>query len=93
MSEVIGWVASFLLIASIGKQLHKQWTERTSVGVSKWLFLGQVVAEIGFVIYSYLGRNWVFLFTNTGLLIENLIGFAIVLHFRRLSPAERARGA
>ena len=41
-----------------------QWRERTSKGVSKWLFIGQITASIGFSIYSILLHNWVFTITN-----------------------------
>ncbi len=79
----LGWACSFILVFTIGKQLHKQWTEQSSVGVSKWLYLGQFCAEIGFVIYSWALKNWVFVFTNIALLLENLAGLGIVLYHRR----------
>ena len=33
---------------TIAKQVYKQWHEGTSEGVSKWLFLGQIAASVGF---------------------------------------------
>lgn len=33
--ELIGWMSSLVLLATIGKQIHKQWSEDTSRGVSK----------------------------------------------------------
>ena len=60
MIEVIGWASSIILVVTIAKQVHKQWSDRTSAGVSTWLFLGQLAASIGFTIYSILVRNWVF---------------------------------
>jgi MtN3 and saliva related transmembrane protein len=81
-SELIGWASSIILLLTIGKQLYKQWTTRTSVGVSKWLFIGQLAASIGFTIYSYTLRNWVFVATNAGMAFSALLGVWIVHHHR-----------
>ena len=50
MTAVIGWTSSLILLITIAKQLHKQWQERTSRGVSTWLFVGQLAASAGFTI-------------------------------------------
>lgn len=82
-TELLGWSASFILVLTIGRQVYKQWKEKTSLGVSKWLYIGQFAAEIGFIIYAWLVRNWVFVVTNVLLLLENIAGLAIVLYHRR----------
>jgi uncharacterized protein with PQ loop repeat len=87
VSDVLGWGSSGVLILTLAIQLKKQWREKTSKGVSKWLFAGQVLAETGFVAYSILLKNWVFAATNILLLIENFIGLAITLHFKRQKPS------
>ena len=89
--EWIGWVSSVILLLTVAVQIRKQWKSESSEGVSKWLFLGQVGAEVGFVVYSWLVGNWVFVFTNLAL-IENLVGFALVLRHRRRAAA-KAQGA
>lgn len=90
--EWIGWASSVILLLTVAVQIRKQWKAGTSEGVSKWLFLGQVGAEVGFVVYSWLVGNWVFVFTNLALLVENLVGFALVLrHRRRAAVTEQAR--
>jgi MtN3 and saliva related transmembrane protein len=83
MAESIGWGSSIILLATIGKQVHKQWSERTSAGVSKWLFIGQVAASVGFTTYSWLLHNWVFVVTNALMLINGLVGLVVVMHQRR----------
>ncbi|MGA9998347.1 MAG: hypothetical protein WBP93_23235 [Pyrinomonadaceae bacterium] len=83
MIEAIGWVSSFILVLTIGKQVYKQWQDETSEGVSKWLFIGQMGASLGFTIYSYLVRNWVFVVTNAVMLLNGLAGFIITLHHKR----------
>lgn len=87
-TELIGWASSLLLVLTIAKQVHKQWKERTSQGVSKWLFIGQVSAEIGFVTYSILVENWVFASTNAVLLVTSLFGLWLVFRHRPANSAE-----
>ncbi|PYS82741.1 MAG: hypothetical protein DMF67_11655 [Acidobacteria bacterium] len=81
--EAVGWVSSFILVLTIARQVHKQWQEGTSEGVSKWLFVGQISASLGFTAYSWLVRNWVFVVTNSLMLLNGLLGLAIVIHHRR----------
>lgn len=83
MTEILGWGSSTILLLTLIKQVYKQWQEGRSDGVSKWLFVGQLAASIGFTIYSYLTGNWVFVFTNAALTINNIAGVVIYFYFRR----------
>jgi uncharacterized protein with PQ loop repeat len=83
MDEVIGWASSAILVITITAQLHRQWKAGTSKGVSKWLFIGQFAASVGFVSYSWRIGDWVFVATNALLAIEALLGLGIVLMHRR----------
>ncbi len=83
MTEAVGWVSSLILVLTIGKQVYKQWREGSSEGVSKWLFVGQISASLGFTVYSWLVSNWVFVVTNAVMLVNGLAGLLIVLHHRR----------
>ena len=83
MTEAVGWVSSFILVLTIAKQVYKQWQEGSSEGVSKWLFVGQMAASLGFTVYSWLVSNWVFVVTNAVMLVNGLLGLLIVLHHRR----------
>jgi MtN3 and saliva related transmembrane protein len=89
-SEAIGWFSSFILVLTIGKQVYKQWKSGSSEGVSKWLFVGQITASVGFTVYSLMVRNWVFVVTNALLLVSALLGILIVFKHRR---AERRQGS
>ena len=82
MIEVIGWISSFVLLLTLIRQVKKQWEDKTSEGLSKWLFIGQLVASVGFTVYSYAVGNWVFTVTNGLLTLNNVIG--IYLYFRYL---------
>ena len=83
MTEAVGWVSSLILVLTIAKQVYKQWQEGSSEGVSKWLFVGQMAASLGFTIYSWLVSNWVFVVTNAVMLVNGLLGLLIVIHHRR----------
>jgi MtN3 and saliva related transmembrane protein len=82
-AEAVGWVSSGILVLTIAKQVYKQWREGSSEGVSKWLFVGQMAASLGFTVYSWLVSNWVFVVTNALMLCNGLLGLLIVLHHRR----------
>jgi uncharacterized protein with PQ loop repeat len=92
MTEAIGWFSSFILVLTITKQVYKQWKSGSSKGVSKWLFVGQITASVGFTVYSLLVGNWVFVVTNALMLVSAIVGGLILLQHRR---AERRghRGA
>ncbi|HEX8150951.1 MAG TPA: SemiSWEET family transporter [Pyrinomonadaceae bacterium] len=87
MTEAVGWVSSLILVLTIAKQVYKQWQEGSSEGVSKWLFVGQMAASLGFTVYSWLVSNWVFVVTNAVMLVNGLAGLLIVLHHRRRARA------
>jgi MtN3 and saliva related transmembrane protein len=83
MTDAIGWASSLILVVTIAQQVLKQWREGSSEGVSRWLFLGQMTASAGFTLYSWLVHNWVFVVTNSLLLLNGLAGYLIVLRHRR----------
>lgn len=83
MTEIIGWASSLILLATLVKQVYKQWKEGTGEGVSNWLFIGQLLASIGFTIYSYLVGNWVFIVTNGLLTVNNIFGIILSFYFKR----------
>jgi hypothetical protein len=56
---------------------------RATAGVSKWLFVGQISASIGFSIYSYRLHYWVFLVSNLAMIVTELIGECIDASVRR----------
>jgi MtN3 and saliva related transmembrane protein len=82
MTQMLGWISSFLLVLTLLAQLRKQWRSGTSKGVSRWLFIGQGAASSGFLVYSWLRSDWVFVVTNvlTGLAAA---GGLVLLWFHR----------
>ncbi len=92
MVEAIGWTSSLILLVTLVKQVHKQWKTRSSEGVSRLLFIGQLAASVGFLIYSIMTGNWVFTFTNAALTVNNIIGISLFFYNRNPEEddAERA---
>ena len=87
MLEIIGWASSCLLLATLIKQVYKQWKEGTSEGVSKWLFIGQFFVSVGFTIYSVGTGNAVFIVTNSALAVNAAVGVFIWYRTRRQSSS------
>jgi MtN3 and saliva related transmembrane protein len=79
LTEIIGWCSAFILLTTIGRQVYTQWRTRSTQGLSRWLFIGQLSASTGFVIYSWLLDNWVFVVTNVLMLATAAIGQLIYL--------------
>jgi MtN3 and saliva related transmembrane protein len=82
-ADWIGWVSSMILLMTIGRQVYTQWKERSTGGVSRWLFIGQLSASVGFSVYSALLHNWVFLVSNVALLITAIVGELIYVRNRK----------
>ena len=64
-TEIVGWISAMALLATLITQVVGQWRDRTSKGVSRWLFVGQLAASIGFICYSVLKDDTVFTVTNS----------------------------
>lgn len=83
-ADVLGWASSVVLVVTLARQVFIQWRSGNSEGISRWLFVGQLSASLGFTIYSVLVRNWVFVVTNALLVLNALAGFTVTaLHRRR----------
>jgi uncharacterized protein with PQ loop repeat len=82
-TELLGWLSSAVLVCTIGTQVVRQWKTEQVAGISRWLFIGQTTASTGFVIYSALLGNVVFVVTNTALLLAALTGVVLYFRYRR----------
>ncbi len=91
-TPAIGWLSSALLLLTIGKQVHTQWKSRSTEGVSRYLFWGQMAASLGFTVYSWLQHDWVFVVTNFLMAVSATVGLVLRAHARQpstLAPRER----
>lgn len=84
LTEIIGWTSAIILLLTIGRQVYTEWRERNSRGLSRWLFIGQLTASAGFIVYSWLKNDWVFVITNFLLLITAAIGQFIYLRNKKI---------
>lgn len=76
--DAIGWASSSILVLTLFTQVWKQWSDDTSKGVSPWLFIGQLCASTGFLVYSLQIHSWVFVFTNVLAGIAAVLGLLIL---------------
>ncbi len=83
LTTAIGWLSTGILVLTIGRQAFNQWKEGSTAGLSKWLFVGQLAASTGFVVYSWLLDNPVFVVSNIFLLIIAAVGQVLYLRNRR----------
>ncbi len=81
--DIVGWAASAILMATLSRQIYTQSRDADAAGVSHWLFAGQILASLGFIIYSALLGNWVFIVTNSLILLTAVVGQAVMWRKRR----------
>lgn len=86
MMDVVGWISALILLLTVGSQVFEQWRSGSSRGVSPWLFVGQLAASTGFVIYSAAVGNWVFVAANAATWCAALVGQYLYLR-NRARPA------
>jgi MtN3 and saliva related transmembrane protein len=91
-AELIGWTSAVILVLTISRQVYTQYRTRSIAGVSKWLFIGQLSASVGFTIYSWLLNNWVFVVVNFSLFLTAVVGQFIYLRNKRLAQREGRGG-
>jgi len=84
VTNLVGWLSALVLMITLTRQIVVQWRNRTSKGVSPWLFVGQLSASIGFIVYSMLVHNVVFVITNALIALIAIIGECVDIRNRRL---------
>jgi len=77
--DIIGWVASAILLATLSRQIYVQSKDASAKGVSHGLFAGQIAASVGFIGYSWMVKNWVFIITNSLILVTAVVGQWLLL--------------
>ncbi|MDX2022671.1 MAG: PQ-loop repeat-containing protein [Deltaproteobacteria bacterium] len=73
-AAIVGWASSAILCGTLIAQVYKQWKAKRAAGVSPWLYVGQTATSAGFVTYSALRGDMVFIVTNSVLLVVALVG-------------------
>lgn len=85
LTDAVGWISALILAMTLTRQVYTQWRTKSCAGVSHWLFIGQLAASVGFVIYSWLVENWVFVAVNAFILLIAVAGQTVYLRNKRLS--------
>ncbi len=86
MTDLIGWAASALLFSTMAAQTIKQWRSGAVAGVSKLLFVGQLLASILFTVYSVLKSDTVFIVVNSFMIANALLGLWVDRRNRARQP-------
>ena len=76
--DLIGWLASAVLVATLSRQIWTQAHDDSARGVSRWLFAGQIASSLGFIAYSWMLDNWVFIVTNSIILLTAVVGQVVM---------------
>jgi MtN3 and saliva related transmembrane protein len=87
--EAIGWLSTALLLLTLLRQVYTEWKSGSTAGISKWLFVGQCAASIGFTMYSWLLHNWVFMGSNAAILAVAILGQIMYARNRRAADSQR----
>ena len=77
-ADLVGWLASAILLATLSRQIYTQSKDPDARGVSTWLFAGQMAASVGFIVYSAMLDNWVFIVTNSLILLTAVVGQVVM---------------
>jgi uncharacterized protein with PQ loop repeat len=81
--DLIGWASSAILVLTLTVQTWKTYRSCSTKGVSKWLYVGEIAAATGFVAYSALLRNRVFVVANVLGALTAIVGLVIFARNRR----------
>ncbi|PJJ97356.1 hypothetical protein CO641_10200 [Lysobacteraceae bacterium NML91-0213] len=82
-ADWVGWAATAVLMATLIRQIRKQWIADSVESVSVWLFVGQIAASVLFIIYSAMVSNPVFVVTNILILGTAVVGQVLTMIKRR----------
>jgi uncharacterized protein with PQ loop repeat len=88
--DIVGWTASAIRLATLVRQIAAQMRDPDARGVSRWLFIGQSAASIGFIVYSVMVDNLVFIVTNSCILLTAVVGQATLWWRRSEQRKKRA---
>lgn len=83
--DYIGWASAVVLVVATLKELQQQWHSRSHAGVWPWLFVLQLIAAVGFTVYSAMIESWVFFAANASLIVAN--GVAHFIYRRNVRQA------
>jgi len=72
-----------VLVATLWRQIWKQWRADDAKAVSTWLFIGQMTASVLFIAYRIALHSWVLVVTNSLVLATAIAGQCMAWMKRR----------
>ncbi|MEO6518658.1 MAG: hypothetical protein ABIO17_06670 [Pseudoxanthomonas sp.] len=75
--DLIGWVASAILVATRLRQIWAQAHDTSATRVSHGLLAGQISSSLGFIAYSGMRENRVFIVINSSILLTAVTGLVM----------------
>lgn len=90
-ANAIGWASTTILIVTLLRQVVVLWRTEHPEATSKWLFAGQAAASVGFIAYSALLGNAVFVVANILILLTAIAGQLVTLHKQHRRTREPRR--
>ncbi|KYG64661.1 hypothetical protein AZI86_10625 [Bdellovibrio bacteriovorus] len=84
-NDILGWLASLILVFTMISQIKKQIHHRSADDVSYALYVGQLLSGLGLVLYSYNLKNYVFIFLNVVMMGVNFTGLYFTYKFKKNS--------
>lgn len=92
-TRLLGVASALVLVATLAAQLRAQWRRRSTEGVSRFLFVGQLGASCGFTAYSALIGDPVFVVVNVAIGLTAIAGVVLTAIVRRGARGSGARAA
>jgi MtN3 and saliva related transmembrane protein len=87
IGNILGWTATLVLLGTLLAQIHREIKSGKVDEISPLLFVGQCAASIGFLLYSTLVGNLVFIVSNAMILAVALLGVWVRHHVKTKSAA------
>lgn len=89
LTNLVGWFSTLVLLATLIRQVLVQWNDKNTKGVSAWLFVGQLTSSIGFIVYSALVGNRIFIITNSLIATVAIVGELVYLKNQKCAAGQR----
>jgi MtN3 and saliva related transmembrane protein len=89
-TDMLGWASSVILLATLLRQVYTEWRTHATAGLSKWLFIGQCTASAGYIWYSFLLHNWVYVSSNIAILLTAVLGECLYMRNRQAAETHPA---
>ena len=78
-----GWASSIILLVTLVRQVYTQWRTHQRLGYPSGSLSASAPHRSGYIVYSFLLHNWVYVSSNIAILITAIVGEGLYLRNRR----------